>query len=97
MHPALRWQLRRMMGKRSSGYLSYIIMNAVADYPSPIQGIKDSPNSNSEKLYRDRWEGEVFHYTGEGTSGDQHIDKGQNKTLAQSVSNGVDVFLFEVR
>jgi len=38
----------------------------------------------------------VLHYTGMGRLGDQSLTRAQNKTLAESRSNGVDVFLFEV-
>ena len=44
--------------------------------------------------YDDRWDREVFRYTGMGLSGDQSLDFAQNKTLANSATNGVDVFLF---
>ncbi len=47
-------------------------------------------------LYHDKWIGGVLHYTGMGKSGDQKIDWAQNKTLAESQHNGVDVHLFEV-
>jgi len=47
-------------------------------------------------IYEDRWIGDVFHYTGMGMSGDQIISFQQNKTLAESATNGVDVHLFEV-
>ena len=36
------------------------------------------------------------HYTGMGKIGDQAIDRTQNKTLAESKENGVEVHLFEV-
>ena len=47
-------------------------------------------------LYEDRWEGDVFHYTGMGRIGDQNLSFAQNKTLAESPTNTVTVFLFEV-
>lgn len=47
-------------------------------------------------LYLDRWLDGVLHYTGMGKSGDQSIDFMQNKTLAESATNGVGVHLFEV-
>ena len=47
-------------------------------------------------LYEDRWEGDVFHYTGMGRIGDQKLTFAQNKTLAESKTNKVTVFLFEV-
>lgn len=52
--------------------------------------------SDHTKLYEDRWEGEVFHYTGMGKNGSQSLSFHQNKTLAESNINGIDVFLFEV-
>lgn len=52
--------------------------------------------SDHTKLYEDRWEGNVFHYTGMGKNGPQSLSFHQNKTLAESNTNGVDVYLFEV-
>lgn len=46
--------------------------------------------------YRDKWYGEIFHYTGMGLTGDQSFSYRQNKTLSESESNGVEVHLFEV-
>lgn len=46
--------------------------------------------------YEDKWgDDETMHYTGMGLSGDQSIDYAQNKTLAQSRENGVELHLFE--
>lgn len=47
-------------------------------------------------LYLDRWIEGVLHYTGMGKSGDQSLTFSQNRTLAESSTNGVDVHLFEV-
>lgn len=47
-------------------------------------------------IYDDRWIDGVLHYTGMGMKGDQTLQFMQNKTLAQSATNGVAVFLFEV-
>jgi 5-methylcytosine-specific restriction protein A len=47
-------------------------------------------------LYLDRWFDGVLHYTGMGQSGDQSLTFMQNKTLAESPTNGVVVHLFEV-
>jgi len=47
-------------------------------------------------IYDDRWVGDTIHYTGMGRSGDQSLEFMQNKTLAQSGSNGVRIHLFEV-
>jgi len=49
-----------------------------------------------DNVYDDRWIGSVFHYTGMGLEGDQSLTYAQNKTLAQSETNGVGVHLFEV-
>jgi 5-methylcytosine-specific restriction protein A len=53
-------------------------------------------SNHVDSIYDDRWIEDVFHYTGMGQTGDQSIDAAQNKTLAQSDKNGVDVHLFEV-
>jgi len=50
----------------------------------------------SRGIYEDRWVGDIFHYTGMGLRGDQSLDFAQNKTLAESQTNGVGVYLFEV-
>jgi 5-methylcytosine-specific restriction enzyme A len=47
-------------------------------------------------LYLDRWIEGVLHYTGMGKSGNQSLTFSQNRTLAESSTNGVDVHLFEV-
>ena len=46
--------------------------------------------------YQDRWYGDVLHYTGMGLRGDQKLQGNQNKTLLESSTNDVSVFLFEV-
>lgn len=48
-----------------------------------------------ESLYEDKWVGDILHYTGMGRIGDQKLNT-QNKTLAESNTNGVTVHLFEV-
>lgn len=72
---------------------------------SPQGGMRRSHRTNSLLLisdhtrgsvYQDRWVGDIFHYTGMGLRGQQSLDYMQNKTLAQSESNGIDVFVFEV-
>ncbi|PRO64560.1 HNH endonuclease [Alkalicoccus urumqiensis] len=52
------------------------------------------------KEYADRWEidengEEVLHYTGMGLEGNQSLDNAQNRTLANSHSNGIHIYLFE--
>ncbi|WP_373600708.1 HNH endonuclease [Paraclostridium bifermentans] len=53
-------------------------------------------SDETKGLYEDKWYGSEFHYTGMGKSGDQSLDFMQNKTLVQSNTNGVEVYLFEV-
>ncbi|MCD8505326.1 MAG: HNH endonuclease [Burkholderiaceae bacterium] len=53
-------------------------------------------SNHVKSIYDDRWIGERFHYTGMGTIGDQSRSSGQNRTLDQSGTNGVNVHLFEV-
>ena len=70
---------------------------------STYGGMRRSHRTNSLVLiakesggpYFDRWENNVFHYTGMGMVGPQKLDGTQNKTLAESDTNGVAVFLFE--
>lgn len=71
---------------------------------SPQGGMRRSNRTNSliiisnhyASIYEDRWIGDVQHYTGMGQSGDQDINRSQNRTLKESGTNGVTVFLFEV-
>lgn len=71
---------------------------------APQGGMRRSLRTNSlvlisdhtKSLYEDRWEGDVIHYTGMGRVGNQSLDFHQNKTLAESDRNGVNVYLFEV-
>jgi len=71
---------------------------------SPQGGMRRSLKTNTlvlisnhvDSIYDDRWIGNIFHYTGMGQKGDQSLTFNQNKTLAESSSNGVDVHLFEV-
>jgi 5-methylcytosine-specific restriction protein A len=71
---------------------------------SPQGGMRRSHRTNTlvivsdhtRGIYEDRLIDNTFHYTGMGLEGDQKIDTAQNKTLAESRTNGVEVFLFEV-
>lgn len=71
---------------------------------SPQGGMRRSLKTNSlvlisnhtQGIYNDRWQDGCFHYTGMGLEGDQSLTFAQNKTLAESRENGVEVFLFEV-
>jgi len=53
-------------------------------------------SDHTKGLYEDKWIGDVLHYTGMGKNGDQSLTFAQNRTLAESNKNGVDVHLFEV-
>jgi 5-methylcytosine-specific restriction protein A len=67
-------------------------------------GMRRSKNTNSlilisdptKMVYKDRWVDNIFFYTGMGLKGDQTLDFQQNKTLLNSRTNGVSLFLFEV-
>lgn len=71
---------------------------------SPQGGMRKSNVTNTlvlisnhiKSIYEDRWIGNTLHYTGMGMAGDQKLDFAQNKTLNNSETNGVQVFLFEV-
>lgn len=53
-------------------------------------------SDHTKDLYDDKWYENVLHYTGMGKIGDQHINFMQNRTLAESISNNIDIHLFEV-
>lgn len=53
-------------------------------------------SDQTKPFYKDEWVGDILNYTGMGISGDQKIDYMQNKTLAESKTNGFEVHLFEV-
>lgn len=71
---------------------------------SPQGGMRRSHKTNSlilvsnhiESIYDDKWENNIFHYTGTGRNGDQSFSFSQNKTLLESNTNGITVYLFEV-
>lgn len=71
---------------------------------SPQGGMRRSKRTNTLVLvsnrvastYSDDWDGDTLLYTGMGQKGDQSLTFAQNKTLAESNSNGVTVHLFEV-
>lgn len=48
-----------------------------------------------KSIYEDWWKDDVLNYIGMGRKGNQTLGS-QNKTLAESDTNGVDVHLFEV-
>lgn len=67
-------------------------------------GIRYSKSTNTlvlifdhtKGVYSDRWVNGVLHYTGTGKIGDQDIDQHQNKRLANSRTDILDIHLFEV-
>ena len=71
---------------------------------SPQGGMRRSLQTNTliiisdhtKAIYEDRWVRNIFHFTGMGMKGDQSLEFAQNRTLAESVVNGVEVHLFEV-
>jgi 5-methylcytosine-specific restriction enzyme A len=71
---------------------------------APQGGMRRSLTTNTlvivsnhlKSIYEDRWLDNCFHYTGMGQVGNQDINNAQNKTLAESATNGVDIHLFEV-
>lgn len=75
-----KFQCGNMGGMRRSKSTNTLVL--VSDY--------------TKGIYHDKWIGGVLHYTGMGKSGDQDIEWAQNKTLAESSYNGVNVHLFEV-
>ena len=52
-------------------------------------------NHHSDNPYDDKWSGDHFEYTGMGMNGDQSVDYMQNRTLAESRTNGITLYLFE--
>jgi len=53
-------------------------------------------SDHTKGIYDDNWIDNILNYTGMGLRGDQNLKFAQNKTLAQSNSNGVNVHIFEV-
>jgi 5-methylcytosine-specific restriction enzyme A len=53
-------------------------------------------SNHVDSIYDDRWINQTLFYTGMGSSGNQSLDFMQNKTLAESRTNGIDIYLFEV-
>lgn len=51
--------------------------------------------TNPSGLYNDRWENELFLYTGAGLKGNQELNSGNNKVLYKSNEKHIDIFLFE--
>lgn len=53
-------------------------------------------SDHTKGIYDDKYYGNELHYTGMGLRGDQDINRQQNKTLAESRKNGINIHLFEV-
>lgn len=54
-----------------------------------------SSHDGIDSLYEDYWKDNILYYTGMGQTGDQSLDFAQNKTLAESETNNIVVYLFE--
>ena len=103
---AIQDELKRRMNienlKIGSAYSNDDIRNAFLC--APQGGMRRSHKTNTlvivanhtNSLYDDKWVLDTMNYTGMGSKGDQSLDFAQNKTLAQSNYNGVDVHFFEV-
>ena len=52
--------------------------------------------TSKNKIYDDKKIGDVYHYTGMGLIGDQALSFAQNKTLAESGENKIEIHFFEV-
>lgn len=71
---------------------------------SPQGGMRRSHETNSlilvsnhvKSIYDDKWKGDILHYTGMGSKGDQSLSFMQNRTLSESGSNNIEIHLFEV-
>ena len=71
---------------------------------SPQGGMRRSHKTNSlvlvsdhtKSMYEDKWVEDVFYYTGMGLTGNQSLTFHQNKTLDESITNGINLHLFEV-
>lgn len=54
-------------------------------------------SNHIKSIYDDKWDDTgIMHYTGMGSERNQSLGFAQNKTLAESRMNGIEVFLFEV-
>jgi 5-methylcytosine-specific restriction protein A len=58
--------------------------------------ISNQTLTNEDNPYHDSWKDSIFYFTGMGLSGDQSLEFMQNRTLGESNTNGVSVYLFEV-
>jgi len=53
-------------------------------------------SNHVKSIYDDKWKGDILHYTGMGSKGDQSLSFIQNCTLNESSSNNIEIHLFEV-
>jgi len=71
---------------------------------APQGGMRRSKRTNTlilianhtNSIYEDKWTKDTMHYTGMGSIGDQSLNFAQNKTLANSAKDDIQVHLFEV-
>lgn len=52
-------------------------------------------DQTGNNIYKDKWIEGILQYTGMGLTGNQELDKSQNKILANSKTNFVNIHLFE--
>ena len=63
---------------------------------STLALVLTSHHDDPKNAYIDYWKDDIFYYTGMGMEGDQELTYAHNKTLNDSNSNGVIIYLFEV-
>jgi 5-methylcytosine-specific restriction enzyme A len=51
---------------------------------------------HTTSAFEDKWVNRFFHYTGMGLVGEESLTFHENKTLSESKTNGVNLYLFEV-
>lgn len=51
---------------------------------------------HTKSLFSDYWDGDIFYYVGQGSTGDQSLTYNQNRTLSESNQSGIRLVLFEV-
>lgn len=90
-HVFTNGQLSDVFGVSNSGGIRY---SGKAEKPRWVVFISGAIQVKSSVPYRDRWDGNLFHYTGEGLRGDQTLTRG-NLALKSSIENGCPIYGFE--
>lgn len=76
--------------RRSLKTNSLVLISNKANY------IEYSRKDSTYNPYSDKWVDGVLHYTGMGKAGNQSFLYMQNKTVYNSKTNGINMYLFEV-